>query len=103
MLWRQGDIFIETLKLIADLPNRTRLPHGTIVHGEVTGHRHRVEDPQTAALYTGGHAAEFYLHVTAPGARIVHEEHGPIDLERGFYRVWRQREYAPEAIRIVVD
>jgi hypothetical protein len=103
MLWRQGDIFIETIKFIADLPGRTKLPHGTIVHGEVTGHRHRVEDPATADLYTGSNPAEFFLEVKAPRALIVHEEHGTIELERGFYRIWRQREYAPEAIRIVVD
>ncbi len=103
MLWRQGDIFIETVKFIADLPSRTKMPHVTIVHGEVTGHRHRVEDPQTATLYTGANASEFFLEVSAPRARIVHEEHGTIDLDRGFYRIWRQREYAPEAIRIVVD
>ena len=31
------------------------------------------------------------------------KEHGPITLPRGTYRVWQQREYSPEAIRIVMD
>jgi len=34
---------------------------------------------------------------------VVHEEHGPISLEPGTYRVWIQREYSPEAIRRVLD
>jgi hypothetical protein len=34
---------------------------------------------------------------------IIHEEHSPIPLARGFYRVWRQREYSPQEIRVVRD
>jgi hypothetical protein len=34
---------------------------------------------------------------------VIHEEHQPITLEPGIYRVWQQREYTPEAIRRVVD
>lgn len=44
-----------------------------------------------------------YVRVTAPHARIVHEEHGPITLTTGLYRVVRQREYTPTAIRNVAD
>jgi hypothetical protein len=33
----------------------------------------------------------------------VHEEHGAIPLPRGWYRVVRQREYTPGAVRIVAD
>ena len=31
------------------------------------------------------------------GAKIVHEEHGTIELEPGLYEVIRQREYDPNA------
>jgi hypothetical protein len=34
---------------------------------------------------------------------VVHEEHRPITLTSGYYRVWRQREYSPEEIRVVRD
>jgi hypothetical protein len=39
------------------------------------------------------------------GARVVHEEHGAISLPRGWYRVVRQREYTPGAVRpqVVAD
>lgn len=28
-------------------------------------------------------------------ATLVHDEHGPIALDPGVYRVWKQREYVP--------
>lgn len=102
-LWRQGDVFIQRVSDIADDVRGRPLPHGVLVHGEVTGHSHRIEDLDTAALFSGGMAGEVFLDVTAKQARIVHEEHNPIELKKGFYRVWRQREYTPEAIRFVYD
>ncbi|WP_147871529.1 hypothetical protein [Stieleria maiorica] len=44
-----------------------------------------------------------FLHVTAAEATLVHDEHAAIALPTGFYRVWRQREYSPEEIRIIRD
>ena len=74
-----------------------------LAHGEVTGHTHRIEDAATASLFSGWQFGEFFLDVSARMARIVHEEHGPIELKRGVYRVWRQREYTPERIQFVYD
>ena len=34
---------------------------------------------------------------------LTHQEHAPIALAPGAYRVTRQREYTPEAIRTVAD
>jgi hypothetical protein len=103
MLMRQGDVYIEAIHAIpAEFRSRS-LPHGVLVHGEVTGHSHRVENMVGNKLFIGAGPGEMYLEITAPKARIVHEEHGPIDLKKGCYRVWRQREYSPEAIRHVSD
>lgn len=101
-MWRQGDIFIQP---VPKLPSgvETRPVSGTVlVHGEVTGHSHRIEDAATAQVFSGLQFGEFFLDVKAD-ARIVHEEHGPIELKQGTYRVWRQREYSPERIRHVYD
>lgn len=98
-MWRQGDIFISA---IASLPREAAdrpLPHRVLAHGEVTGHSHRVADP--AALFAGDGC--FYLEIFADQSRVVHDEHGTITLDRGFYRVWRQREYTPERIVTVQD
>lgn len=103
MLMRQGDVFVQAIDIIPEGVRASTLPHGTLVHGEVTGHSHRLEDLSTGRLFPGTLPGELFLEITAPRARIVHEEHGPIELGRGIYRVWRQREYSPQAIRHVSD
>ena len=102
-MWRQGDVFIEVIKSVPASARDTPIPHGVLVHGEVTGHSHRIEDLSGASLFAGNQAGEIFLEVSAPLARVVHEEHGPIELKTGTYRVWRQREYSPEAIHMVYD
>ncbi len=103
MLIRQGDVFIQRVDRMPPQAKQSPIPHGTLVHGEVTGHSHRLEDMKTGKLYSGGAGGDLFLEITAPPGRIVHEEHGPIDLDKGVYRVWRQREYTPQAIRPVYD
>jgi hypothetical protein len=98
-MWRQGDVFIGPLPSI---PKGAKpRPGGVLVEGELTGHSHRVADPRTAQVLEAGD--DLFLRVVADTATIIHQEHGPISLSRGTYRVWGQREYSPEAIRRVVD
>ena len=69
--------------------------------GEATGHAHAVQAP--GALHRSGHPfVPDYLHLPS-GGRLVHEEHAPIALPTGWYRIIRQREYIPGAIRMVSD
>src|SRR5436190_18527133 len=76
-LWRQGDVFIARVDAIPERAQRSPLPHGILVHGELTGHSHRLENPRSAMLFSGTHGnGELYLDVPADGTRIVHEEHG---------------------------
>ena len=91
MLFRQRDIYIEGVRC---LPAGAVNTHDTILaEGEATGHRHRVRDFRSAVVFSLGD--ELFVDVTADRAEIVHEEHGTIELNRGIYRVWRQREYDP--------
>jgi hypothetical protein len=98
---RQGDVFIE----------RCRTPEGglepvppeggrvILAHGEATGHAHAL--PMAgAALFARG--AERFLRVVRT-TELRHDEHAPIRLTPGTYRVTRQREYSPEEIRFVAD
>ena len=97
--YRHGDVLIEQKK---NLPStREKLPHTILAHGEVTGHSHRIKESGGADLYATSDG--LYLHVRGDAATVVHEEHAPITLTSGFYRIWRQREYSPEEIRIVRD
>jgi hypothetical protein len=98
-MYRHGDVLIAPIPAI---PAGAHARPGTVVaHGEITGHSHRFDDPAAIALHALD--GQLFLQVLADTARIVHEEHGPISIPRGTYRVWRQREYSPEAIRTIAD
>ena len=97
--YRHGDVLIEEA---AGLPGvRDKLPHTILAHGEVTGHCHRIKESDGAELYSTTDG--LFLHVHGDVVSVIHEEHRPIPLARGYYRVWRQREYSPKEIRIVRD
>jgi hypothetical protein len=99
MLWRQGDVLIESVDAI---PEGAELREGPpiLAYGEATGHSHRVEAPETAQVWVL--YGQLYLKLLE-AATIVHDEHGPIALPAGTYRVWQQREYAPEDIHTIRD
>jgi hypothetical protein len=98
MLWRHGDVLIETVEAIPEGGQRRLSP--VLVEGEATGHAHRIESPEAAEIWAVN--GQLYLKVTDP-TRLVHEEHQPIALAPGLYHVWQQREYTPQAIRTVRD
>lgn len=98
-LYRHGDVLVSA---VVELPaGAEKQTHLVLAEGEMTGHSHRIAEPGSAELFR--FEAEMYLRVTAPAATLVHDEHGPISLPAGVYRVWRQREYSPREIRIVRD
>jgi len=100
-LFRQGDLLMVTIAKPPQGEKKVR-PDGILMHGEVTGHCHRVADIKAATVYDVGDGA--FLSVTDEGGvAIVHDEHGPIQLPRGDFEIRAQREYAPEEVRRVVD
>jgi hypothetical protein len=98
-LWRHGDVLIATVDAVPEAAHP--LPHAILARGEVTGHSHRIAERGAAQLYEVN--GMLYLDVVDAFATLVHEEHGPIPLPQGQYRVWIQREYTPGAIRPVYD
>ena len=106
MLRRQGDIFILRIDAI---PSIAALQvDNVIAEGEVTGHQHRILDPESANLFR--YREDMYLDVITDFAQLVHDEHATILLERGNYHLWRQREYDPRQFsrngsrsRVVLD
>jgi hypothetical protein len=99
MLWRHGDVLIATVQAVPEhaRPVKTSI----LAHGEVTGHSHRIAEPDSVRTWQAGET--LFMQVVASTARLLHEEHAPIELPRGIYRVWRQREYTPQAIVRVSD
>jgi hypothetical protein len=98
-MWRHGDVLIAPTTAFPAAA--TPRPGAVLAYGELTGHSHRVRDPLSAEVWE--HAGMLFLKVVSDHAVIIHEEHHPITLSRGLYRVWMQREYTPQAIRRIVD
>lgn len=98
-LYRHGDVLISQ---VAVLPTGSQKRDGvTLAYGEITGHSHRIRQTNDAQLWV--HGNETFLEITGNNAALVHEEHHAIELPRGIYRVWKQREYRPDAYVYVED
>lgn len=94
---RQGDLlFIK----INELPKGLKKIRGNvIVRGEATGHTHQLGGGDIFSDNKG----LLYLVVLKKGL-ITHQEHKPIKLSKGLYKVQRQREYTnKDAVKVVVD
>ena len=79
-----------------------KLGHRTLREGEATGHAH-VAVAEDVTLFIGDDNA---LYMKAPsGTTVVHEEHNPITVPPGIYRVSGVQEYDHflEESREVVD
>ncbi|MFD5779214.1 hypothetical protein ACFVWX_30320 [Streptomyces sp. NPDC058220] len=112
-MYRQGDVLImpvaeETVPSqfvdAAAASGEPRDARGRLVLalGEVTGHAHAVTGPGRLFREPGDQAGPMLLHLP-DGGRVVHEEHAAIPLPQGWFRVVRQREYLPGAVRVVAD
>jgi len=93
-MYRQGDLLIVQVKAIPSTATKTDDP--VLVRGEATGHSHRVQ----GQIQVFRDADKIYLR---GAGQLVHEEHAPISLEEDVYQVVRQREYNPQANRVVQD
>jgi len=82
---RQGDLLLIPTQGIPQgaAPLSTRV----VLQGE---HCHRLDDGKVLQDGQG----QLFVCVER-GARLLHEEHGPLQLAPGVYRVQRQREYRP--------
>lgn len=101
MQFRQGDVLLIRVRSIPKSAQRQAVTdHIILAHGEVTGHAHTIDARHAiASLDEGG---VMFLTVEEL-TEVRHNEHSPLTLEPGSYRVVRQREYSPAAIRNVAD
>lgn len=102
-LYRQGDVLLQRVRSKPRKAKKLKPEQGRVIlaHGEVTGHHHSL-DCGTATLFAVEGDEDRFLVLEADG-QLVHQEHDTIDLQKGTYRVRRQREYSPEEIRRVAD
>ena len=97
--YRQGDVIIVGIeKLPVDKKSLKARKDNVILEGETSGHKHLLLEGELYEDEQGN------LFVKAnEDTQVVHEEHKPIDIEKGLYRVIRQREYAEDTNSFVVD
>ena len=103
-LCAQGDILVERVD-VAEISGRVIecVTHGTAVvaGGEKAGHYHSVigsvtlfrDDALARDIPPGLYA--LHLQVHSARAHLQHDEHAPITLTRGSYRLRRQRQLEP--------
>ena len=104
-MYRQGDVLIVPVKSIPKAIEPVEREAGRVVlaHGEVTGHAHAIKNKR-AALFRDPKLAAIFMRVSGDvPVALEHDEHDTIQIPPGNYRVIRQREYSPEAIRNVAD
>ena len=107
-MYRQGDVLvmpIEEAEMPAGLVPAPRDRGGRLVlaRGEATGHAHVATGEGLTLLCLPDDLEHDVPACSAAYGRLSHEEHGPIPLPAGYYRVVRQREYIPGAVRPVAD
>ena len=112
--YRQGDVLIERIVNIpTHAEKQTKSTRIILAHGEVTGHHHALEAADLADWWKTGEistdnqkptklAGELFIALLAGGV-VTHPEHAEVKLPPGYYRIIRQREYTPEAVRNVAD
>ena len=109
-MFRQGDILIVKVADMPDGLSKVEKDKGRhiLAYGEVTGHAHAVEDSSVSELFVDIDSHDIdemrtrFLKVEEE-TQIVHDEHLPIPLEPGVYKVIRQVQYEPEGYKYVAD
>ena len=96
--FRQGDILVQQIDSLPKAAVKHKGPC-ILAHGKVTGHNHQILTGATQ--FIDGESQ--YIKVSGKSADLVHDEHATISIPKGSYRVIRQREYTPAAIRNVED
>lgn len=95
-MYRQGDVLLIPVDKV---PQEAGLfdaeqEDGRLIlaRGEMTGHHHSVDSKHTV-MYGG--ATQRFLKVEEP-TTLKHQEHDPIDLNRGVYEVRLQKQHHPK-------
>lgn len=97
MQLRQGDVYLIKEN---SLPKGMKLKKDNVlVYGETSGHAHRLNTTELSVYESGD---DMFVDLDKP-TELVHEEHNTIHVDKGVWKVVRQREYSPSENRRVLD
>lgn len=90
MLYQQGDLLLEAIET---MPTSLKRHSEVLAEGEATGHAHKVApiDLSNVDVFVAGNG-ELYCEAKKQFT-VTHEEHKPITLPKGKYKVRRVLEY----------
>jgi len=97
---RQGDVLLVPATLPEAATAITTTGDVILAYGEITGHAHRIKESAKVRVWSAG--AERFLQVMETTA-LTHEEHAPITLLPGVYKLPQQVEYSPRELQRVAD
>lgn len=104
-MFRQGDVLLvlETRqRIMFDEPNEAN-ERVILAHGEKTGHSHSVAALDARLREESSQGSVHRFLDVRRATTLCHEEHAPILLSSGTYRVILQRQYDPATERPVHD
>jgi hypothetical protein len=93
---QHGDVLLERISKLPEGTTNVNRKNGLLVvmDGELTGHSHTItqENARLMELTKDG-KSDLYLEVTNEPVTITHEEHKPIAIPPGIYKIGRVLEY----------
>ena len=106
-LLRQGDVMLVKVRSVpkgAKFREADKKRGVVLAEGEVTGHAHTLPSTTVKEYVVPAELGDADRFIVVDKlSQLVHQEHAAIDVTPGTYKVIRQREYSPVAIRNVAD
>jgi|SRR5688572_6518529 len=92
---RQGDILFERIDVVDN--SKIELDTKVVALGELTGHSHSFEETSQVLLSKeiDEDVPTQLVVLEEKGARLEHQEHLPIQIPKGIYRIRREQSYNP--------
>jgi uncharacterized cupin superfamily protein len=101
--YQQGDVLLET----SSIPKSAKRVKSLVVReGETTGHKHVLVCDNGTAEILREEKGKMYIRVLNGSVTLTHEEHGPIVLPKGDYKILPgvfEFDYEAEESKRVID
>jgi len=101
---QHGDVLLQRIGTLPNGAKAFKCKDGRLVvaEGEATGHNHTIVSDKAMLYELKG---DLFLEVDAREVTITHEEHKPLPIPEGIYRIGRVKEYDyfAEMERRVID